>query len=569
MKKIVPLIIIVICLFISVTGIVTFFIVNNGSFLTSFKITRVNNIGLDYYVYFQNVKAATSYDVIVYDSENLIVYRENIKNNSLTINFDNLKYNETYKIVVVAYDKNGNKKSVKEPYTFMWEDLSLASTNTVLMDNENDYIVEFIGNYKKNKYYLNIKEDNDVIKSVRINGESYVIKNDLFKDRKTKYLLEIVEDSTVISSMYVYNLMSPITDINIINPGNGDMKDYDDVPLSFEGGDNATNYIFELYQNNKLIRRKEIKNKNIILSNNLFNKASTYVAKITASYADYIDYSKVASVEFTINAKESLKPVYTNYNYSLIKSGTEIELLNDDKDAIIYYTTDGSEPNQDSLVYKDKIVINNNMTIKAIAKKDKMNDSIVSSFDFKVGSKSNYKVYLSASNQNANLGVSEVGYTNEKKEMNDVANYIQKRLESYGVKVYRNEYGDLNRWVADSTYLGVDLHIAIHSNASEEHLSYGIETWVNEPDSKTYSLASKIQNNLMSIYYKKEDSLANRGVKYAYGSLGEVNPNYVPFGILVEVAHHDYKDDAKWIVDNKEKIGNNIADSILEYFQIK
>ena len=569
MKKIVPIIIIVICLFISVTGIVTFFIVNNGSFLTSFKITRVNNIGLDYYVYFQNVKAATSYDVIVYDSENLIVHRENIKNNSLTINFDNLKYNETYKIVVVAFDKNGNKRSVKEPYTFMWEDLSLANTNTVLMDNENDYIVEFIGNYKKKKYYLNIKEDNDVIKSVRINGESYVIKNDLFKDRKTKYLLEIVEDNTVISSMYVYNLMSPITDINIINPGNGDMKDYNDVPLSFEGGDNATNYIFELYQNNKLIRRKEIKNKNIILSNNLFNKASTYVAKITASYSDYIDYSKVASVEFTINAKESLKPVYTNYNYSLIKSGTEIELLNDDKDAIIYYTTDGSEPNQDSFVYKDKIVINNNMTIKAIAKKDKMNDSIVSSFDFKVGSKSNYKVYLSASNQNANLGVSEVGYTNEKKEMNDVANYIQKRLESYGVKVYRNEYGDLNRWVADSTYLSVDLHIAIHSNASEEHLSYGIETWVNEPDSKTYSLASKIQNNLMSIYYKNEDSLANRGVKYAYGSLGEVNPNYVPFGILVEVAHHDYKDDAKWIVDNKEKIGNNIADSILEYFQIK
>ena len=66
-----------------------------------------------------------------------------------------------------------------------------------------------------------------------------------------------------------------------------------------------------------------------------------------------------------------------------------------------------------------------------------------------------------------------------------------------------------------------------------------------------------------------EQDLANRGVKYAYGSLGEVNPNYVPFGILVEVAHHDYKDDAKWIVDNKEKIGNNIADSILEYFQIK
>ena len=40
------------------------------------------------------------------------------------------------------------------------------------------------------------------------------------------------------------------------------------------------------------------------------------------------------------------------------------------------------------------------------------------------------------------------------------------------------------------------------------------------------------------------------------------------FGILVEVAHHDYLEDAKWIMHNKELIGNTIADSILKYFGI-
>ena len=73
----------------------------------------------------------------------------------------------------------------------------------------------------------------------------------------------------------------------------------------------------------------------------------------------------------------------------------------------------------------------------------------------------------------------------------------------------------------------------------------------------------------MDIYYNKEDELANRGVKYANGSLAEAKPTYVPFGILLEIAHHDYKDDAKWIIENKKKIGYSIADAILHYYQIK
>ena len=152
--------------------------------------------------------------------------------------------------------------------------------------------------------------------------------------------------------------------------------------------------------------------------------------------------------------------------------------------------------------------------------------------------------------------------------MNDLTDYIEKRLKFYGVITYRNNFGDINRWTADSTYLGVDLHLAIHSNASEEHTAYGIETWVHEQTSNTYSLAQNIQNNLMNIYYNKEDELSNRGVKYANGSLAEVNPAYTPCGILLEVAHHDYVSDAKWIMENKEKIGNTIADTILKYFQI-
>ena len=569
MKKIICTIFSILVLFIVATFVIAFFILNNGSFLTKFDFKSVTNTGLNFYVYFDKVKAAINYDVIVYDSENNIIYKNNIKDTSTTIEFDSLNFNEAYKIIVIANDKEGNKKSINEPYTFLWDELTFSESNLVVMDNENDYIVYFAGDYKKKDYKLNIKEKDTLVESVDINNEEYIIKNEYFKDISTYFTLEIVDNNVTISTLKIFNLMTPISDINFVTPNEGDMLDYNDVALTFDGGDNASNYLLELYRGKELIRRKEIKDKNVILSNNLFEKSASYKVKITASYLDYIDYSKTAELDFSINPKETLKPVYTNYNDQLIKSGTKIKLLTPDKKAKIYYTTDGSDPVNNGIEYKEEIEIKNNTTIKAVAKEDKKNDSVVSTFDFKIGTKNQYKIYLSASNQYNNLGVNEVGYTNEKKEMNDLTNYIEKRLESFGVITYRNEFGDINRWTADSTYLGVDLHLAIHSNASEDHLAYGIETWIHDQTSNTYSLAQNIQGELMNIYYNNEDELANRGVKYASGSLAEVNPAYTPCGILLEVAHHDYKDDAKWIMENKEKIGNTIADAILEYFQIK
>lgn len=568
MKKIIGLIISIIIIFILSTIIISYFILNNGTFLTNFKFKNVSNVGLNYYIYFDKVPAAKNYDVIVYDSENIIIYKDNIKKNSTTIEFNKLNFNEAYKIVVIAFDKDGNKKSIKKPYTFLWNELTFSENNFVLMDNNNDYKVEFVGDYKLKNYKLNIFKDNVLEKTVNIDKENYTIKNSDFKDKACTYTLEIVEDSVVLSTLNIYNLKSPITDIFITSPANGDMMDYDDVTVSFNGGNNATNYLLELYNKDTLVRRKEIKNNTVILSNKLFEKSSAYKLKITASYEDYINYSKTSEVNFTINPKETLKPVYTNYNPDLIKSGTKIKLLSPDSDATIYYTLDGTDPNETSNKYEKEIEITNNMTIKAIAKNDKKNDSEISEFNFKVGIKNNLKVYLSASNQSNNLGVSEVGYTNEKKEMNDLTDRIEKVLKEYGVKTYRNEFGDINRWTADSTYLGVDLHLAIHSNASEEHTSYGIETWVQNGTSKMYSLAQNIQNNLFNIYYNKDDALANRGVKYANGSLAEVNPSYTPVGILIEVAHHDYNDDAKWIMENKDKIARNIAETILKYYNI-
>ena len=123
-------------------------------------------------------------------------------------------------------------------------------------------------------------------------------------------------------------------------------------------------------------------------------------------------------------------------------------------------------------------------------------------------------------------------------------------------------------WLAESRRYKSDLHLAIHSNGSVNHDTQGVEVYVHDEYSHGYDVASKIFENLYSIYPYQNRNTAS-GIRYAEGSLGEVNPLNIERGVLIETAFHDDMDDAKWMVENLTKIGHNISSSILEYYQIK
>lgn len=97
MKRLIGTIIGLILVFIIITFTVAYFTLNNGSFLTSFDFKSITNTGLDFYVYFEDVKIAEKYDILAYNKENEVIYRDTIKDNSTTIKFDNLKFNNAYK----------------------------------------------------------------------------------------------------------------------------------------------------------------------------------------------------------------------------------------------------------------------------------------------------------------------------------------------------------------------------------------------------------------------------------------------------------------------------------------
>ena len=542
-------------------------IVNSDDFLKSFKITNLTNINTKYHLEYEKTTNATVYEVIIYDESSEIIFNEKTTENVVDFDLTNLRYDEKYKLVIYAYDKNDESISVKNPYEFTYTEPSFSKDNNLVLDNNEDYTLYIDGELNKDNknYQIGLYDNNILIYKEEIKDNEYIIKQKYFNGLTQTLTAKLFDNDTEINSITLYSNTSPISDITIVSPQNDALLDYQDVPLTFTGGDNATEYILEIFKDDILIKEVSLNQNRAIISSEFFVKDNNYTFKIKAKYLDYESYSKEATVSFKMKEKETLLPVYINKDSNYVKENSYITLNNPNNKGTIYYTLDGTDPNETSLVYENPILIKENTTIKTIIKEDKSYDSPVSTYSLNIGNKTDYKVYLSPSNQDGNLGVKSVGYTNEEKEMNDLSNYIEKRLKDYNIKVYRNNpNGNINLWVADSRYYGADLHIAIHSNASTNHTSKGVETWINDQTSDTYSLANMIQSDLMNIYYDKENG--NRGVKYSNGALGETR--MPKFGILVEVAHHDYLEDAKWIMDNKELIGNTIADSILKYFGI-
>ena len=542
-------------------------IINSDDFLKSFKITNFTNVNTKYHLEYEKTKNATVYEVIIYDESSEIIFNEKTTENIIDFDLNNLRYDEKYKLVIYAYDKNGESISVKNPYEFTYTEPSFNKDNNLVLDNNEDYTLYIDGELSidNKNYQIGLYDNNVLIYKEEIKDNEYIIKQKYFNGLTQTLTAKLFDNDTEINSITLYSNTSPISDITIVSPQNDALLDYQDVPLTFTGGDNATEYILEIFKDDILIKEVSLNQNRAIISSEFFVKDNNYTFKIKAKYLDYESYSKEATVSFKMKEKETLLPVYINKDSNYVKENSYITLNNPNNKGTIYYTLDGTDPNETSPVYENPILIKENTIIKTIIKEDKSYDSPVSTYNLNIGNKTDYKVYLSPSNQDGNLGVKSVGYTNEEKEMNDLSNYIEKRLKDYNIKVYRNNpNGNINLWVADSRYYGADLHIAIHSNASTNHTSKGVETWINDQTSNTYSLANMIQSDLMNIYYDKENG--NRGVKYSNGALGETR--MPKFGILVEVAHHDYLEDAKWIMDNKELIGNTIADSILKYFGI-
>ena len=474
--------------------------------------------------------------------------------------------------VISVYAQNElHKIKCKDDLKFKWQLPYVEIESETIVNNEDvEVSVLFDTKLDKNKYFLNIKQGKSATKFIEIKENKVILSKDILKNIVGDATLQIIVNKNdreyVVTQKKIKLVLPEITDIDFVTPSKeGEIK-WDDFDLTFNGGDNATHYDISILEDDKVIINEKIVERKLKVDISKLKENTTYFLIIVAINEHDDNLTKKFKTTFKTKSKEKASSVTANINSSTIYIGTKITLTSSTNNSSIYYTTNGTNPTINSTKYNGSITINQNTTIKAIAISKNYFDSDISTFVYNAIPKP-IAIYLSPSNQTWNKGVQSIGYTNESLIMNRLADIVEPILKQRGFVVYRNKPSmTLDQIVNQSKSLKVNLHLALHSNASENPGSMtGIETYVYSRNSTISPLARSIQSSLESIYYKANPRRLIYGLEENY-ILREINPKKVDNGVLIEVAYHDEENDASWILNNLNQIGSTIANTVSSYF---
>lgn len=165
------------------------------------------------------------------------------------------------------------------------------------------------------------------------------------------------------------------------------------------------------------------------------------------------------------------------------------------------------------------------------------------------------KVYLNPSVQVNNLYVNNLG--TEAGNMNDICEYMVEELkdvEFISLK-YNLRYLSLSNSIKESNEFNADIHFALHSNAGG---GQGSEIYTSNDTHFATCIYEK--------YTSKIGNFKKRGVKIN-NSFYEIKNSKAKNRALIELLFHDNAYEAKFIVDNKQKIAKILSDAIIDYVQ--
>lgn len=169
-------------------------------------------------------------------------------------------------------------------------------------------------------------------------------------------------------------------------------------------------------------------------------------------------------------------------------------------------------------------------------------------------------IYLSPSTQEFNPYV--IG-GNEESYMNRLADNMVPFLNSSGVRFSRNTPNmTVTEVIEDSNRGNYELHLALHSNASQDGTRRGCEVFYPRGGVGSRRCAEIIAGNMKSIY-----PLPSNVFALVTTTLVEVTRTRAP-AVLVEIAYHDNFDDATWISENLPLIAQTLSNSVCQYFGI-
>lgn len=166
------------------------------------------------------------------------------------------------------------------------------------------------------------------------------------------------------------------------------------------------------------------------------------------------------------------------------------------------------------------------------------------------------KIYVSPSDQTENLYA--VGKTNEAVQCRKIATALVTALKRCGFEAMTNLTGGMKARVSESNQWGADLHLPVHTNAFNTKVK-GTRLMAYDTVGAGYRACQAIMKTLAPITPGSSDSITARPGLY------EVKYANAPTA-YVEVAFHDNKDEANWIIENINEIAEAICEGVCDYY---
>lgn len=169
------------------------------------------------------------------------------------------------------------------------------------------------------------------------------------------------------------------------------------------------------------------------------------------------------------------------------------------------------------------------------------------------------KVFISPSNQTGNIyaGID----MNEAENCRAISELLAGCLGKAGFSVMLPYNGDsMRNAVVDSNSFEPDLHICIHTNSFNGKV-FGTRVFRFANSGKAYDCGKVIYNGLCKLIPDGTNAYRRNNGLY------ELKYTIAP-AVYVEVDFHDVPERAKWLVENRERIAHNLANSICSYFGV-
>ena len=168
------------------------------------------------------------------------------------------------------------------------------------------------------------------------------------------------------------------------------------------------------------------------------------------------------------------------------------------------------------------------------------------------------KIYISPSDQDKNIYAT--GNTNEMEQCQKIGRALVEALERCGFEAKTNDTDEMEQRVAESNAWGADLHVCIHTNAFNGEVK-GTRIFSYNVTGEGYKACQMVMESLSPITPGESDNIT------AYPGLYEVRNADAPT-VYIEVAFHDNKEEAAWIIAHTDDIAEAICKGLCNHYDV-